>query len=522
MRPLSRPVGVAFVIGVSKFLRLAAPAAALAVWLAGCSSWGSRDPTNQPLSGSAAEAFATSRQDPTAGDDVLVGLAFSGGGTRAAAFAHGVLQELDQTAVRTRRGTHSLLDNVGFVSGVSGGSVAAAYFGLKKREALTDFREKFLIRNAEEGLNTSIDPVNLVRALGGGVNDVRVFSRWLDENLFKGATFADFRKTPGPRIWINASDIYNRTPFIYGEAAFISLCSDLASYPIAEAVAASAAVPIVFTPMVIKTYPKQCNDQPPEWLQKAYSDPHAPPLLKGFANALTSYQNGTTKYLKLVDGGLVDNFGLSGLTISRLAARMPHEPLSPEQAVRLRRSIVILVDAGRAPSGDWVQSIDGPTGTELIMAAADTAGQASVNASYTAFQATMADWQRQLIGWRCALSPELRKRYGVPANWNCRDLKLTVTRVGFDQLGAERAKLLYAVDTRLKLPANQVDTVIAAGRDALGVNPVYVDFLKAVGGRSHQPLPFPGGPVAPAESAPVAVVPSLPGLSPASSFSAAQ
>src|SRR5215212_9564244 len=149
MGPLSRPLGVAFVIGVLKLLRRAAPAAALAVWLAGCASLGGRDPTNQPLSGSAAEAFATSRQDPTAGDDVLVGLAFSGGGTRGAAFAHGVLQELDQTTVRTRAGTHSLLDNVGFVSGVSGGSVAAAYFGLKKREALSDFREKFLIRNAE-------------------------------------------------------------------------------------------------------------------------------------------------------------------------------------------------------------------------------------------------------------------------------------------------------------------------------------------------------------------------------------
>src|SRR5260221_6905531 len=175
----------------------------------------------------------------------------------------------------------------------------------------------------------------------------------------------------------------------------------VASYPLPEVVGASATVPIVFTPMVIKTYPKQCSDQPPEWLQKAYSNPHAPPLLKGFANALYSYQSGTTKYLKLLDGGLVDNFGLSGFTISRLAAKFPHEPLSPEQAVRLRRSIIVLVDAGRAPSGDWVQSIDGPSGTELIMAAAHTPGQARGNASYTAFHAPLAEWQPQLLAPRC-------------------------------------------------------------------------------------------------------------------------
>jgi NTE family protein len=169
-----------------------------------------------------------------------------------------------------------------------------------------------------------------------------------------------------------------------------------------------------------------------------------------------------------------------------------------------------------------VQTVDGPTGSELIMAAADTAGQASVNASYTAFQSIMGDWQRQLSAWRCGLSPELRKRYGAPANWNCHDLKLVVTRVGFDQLGPERAKVLNAVDTRLHLPANQVDAVIAAGRDALGVNPGYVEFLKSVGGRSRQPVPMPQEPLTPAESAPVALFPGFPEISPASSFSAAR
>jgi NTE family protein len=486
-------------------LRTIAPAAALAVWLAGCSSLGVSDPTNQPITGKAEEAFASSRTDPTAGDDVFVGLAFSGGGTRAAAFAHGVLSEIDQTTVRTHTGTHSLLNSVGFVSGVSGGSVLAAYYGLKKRAALDDFREKFLIRNAEEGLSTSVDPVSLVRALGGGVNDVRTFASWLNDNLFKGATFADFRKTPGPQVWINASDIYNRTPFIYGEAAFIALCSDLASYPIADAVAASAAVPIVFTPMVIKTYPKQCSDQPPDWLRNAHTNPNAPPMLKAFADALYSYNDGSTKYLKLLDGGLVDNFGLSGFTISRLAARLPYEPLSPEQAVRLRRSIVILVDAGRAPSGDWVQTVSGPSGTELVMAAADTAVQASVRSSYTAFERIMTDWQHQLVAWRCGLSAEQRKRYHAPANWNCRDLRVFVNRIAFDQLGPARAKVLNAVDTRLQLPADQVDVVIAAGHDALRVNPVYREFLKGLGATTP---PAPSVPMEP-PTTPVAVVPGV-------------
>ena len=96
---------------------------------------------------------------------------------------------------------------------------------------------------------------------------------------------------------------------------------------------------------------------------------------------------------------------------------------------------------------------------------------------------------------------EQRKRYGAPANWNCRDLKIFVNRVGFDQLGPERAKALNAVDTRLKLPTDQVDAVIAAGHDALRINPTFRDFLKGMGGRPRgaeptepaEPPSTPGG-----------------------------
>jgi len=447
--------------------------------IGGCTSLASRDPTNQPLTGNATEAFAASRQDPNPGEDVLVGLAFSGGGTRGAAFAHGVLQEIDQTTVRTRTGTHSLLNNVGFVSGVSGGSVTAAYFVLKKREALADFRERFLLRNAEEGLSTSIDPVNLVRALGGGVNDVRVFARWLDQNLYNGATFADFRRTPGPRIWINASDIYNRTPFIYGEATFIALCSNLATYRIADAVASSAAVPIVFTPMVIKVYPKECTDQPPDWLRKAHTNPNAPPMLKAFADALYNYHDGASKYVKLLDGGLVDNYGLSGVTIALGLSGRATGPLKPREAVNMKRLLFIVVDSGRGPSGDWSQTVEGPAGKELVSAVVDAIIDANTRSSYAAFEASMKNWREDLVRWRCSLKPaeilELRGRGGP---WNCRDLKFIISRVSFDQFGADRAKRLNAVPTSFTLPPDTIDELRQAGADALKSNPAFQAFLR--------------------------------------------
>ena len=99
--------------------------------LLGCAPW--NQPRNQPLQG---ENLAL--VDPvTVGDgELYIGLAFSGGGFRATSFAYGMLEELRAAGVET--GTpNGLLDQVRLVSGVSGGSIMAAQFGLNGPEGLT-------------------------------------------------------------------------------------------------------------------------------------------------------------------------------------------------------------------------------------------------------------------------------------------------------------------------------------------------------------------------------------------------
>jgi NTE family protein len=156
----------------------------------------------------------------------------------------------------------SLLDQLDFVSGVSGGSVLAAYYGLKKRAAMADFKQRFLLANGEEALQTDLSFLNLAKGLSGGINDTTGFPRWLDAHLFGGATFKDLNRGT-PEVWINAADIYNRTAFIFADVTFRALCSDLANYPLSLAVAASAAVPVVFAPVVIQNFPGGCPAEPP-------------------------------------------------------------------------------------------------------------------------------------------------------------------------------------------------------------------------------------------------------------------
>ena len=119
---------------------------------------------------------------------------------------------------------------------------------------MADFKQRFLLRNAEEGLQMNLSLLNIARGLQGGVNDPTLFPRWLDDNLFDHATFKSLLSERRPQVWINASDIYDRTPFVFGRVTFGALCSDLSSYPISLAVAASAAVPVVFAPVVIQGF----------------------------------------------------------------------------------------------------------------------------------------------------------------------------------------------------------------------------------------------------------------------------
>lgn len=446
--------------------------------LIGCASI-QNAPVNLPgTSQTLANTLSGGFEEATLEDDVVVGLSFSGGGTRAAAFSFGVLQEMERIPVRGAQGP--MLDRVGFISGVSGGSVTAAYYGLKKRAGLADFREKFLLRNAEEGLQTDISLTNFTRALAGGVNDSTGFPRWLDANLFQGATFGQFRQAGRPRVWINASDIYNRTPFVFDAEAFRAMCSDLSQYPLADAVAASAAVPVAFAPVVIQTYPGKCNDPLPPWVVRARDNANAPPLLNAAAKAISRYHDGSIPYIKLLDGGLVDNYGLSGFTIARLSSDTPYGPLSPKQAVKLRRAMFLVVDAKTGVAGNWINTIEGPSGVDLVKAAADTAIDASVAGSFTAFNATMSAWQSALVRWRCGLSAAERVKYGARPGWNCSDLKFFVGRVGFDQLEQARAADLEVIPTRFRLPPEQVDAVIDAGRDALRASPTFRSFASSL------------------------------------------
>ncbi len=436
--------------------------------LSGCATV-FNEPVNKPVAGDTIDLEKL--QPPAVAGDTGVALAFSGGGTRAAAFSFGVLRGLDRISPP---GGKSYFDRIVFISGVSGGSVTAAYFGLKGRAMLADFRERYLIRNPEETLTTDVNLGTLVQGLGGGVNDASRFPVWLDQHLFDGATMADLFRPGKPVVWINASDLYNGTPFMFTPDTFTALCSDFSQYPVSQAVAASAAVPIAFAPIVIESFPTACHAPLPPWVERAAADRNAGAQVRAFARALQRYRDPSQmRFVKLSDGGITDNFGLSGIVIARAAADKPFLPMPPDKAVQLRRLIFVVVNAGQEHEASWAKTVEGPSGAALIGAVTDTAIGSAVRSGFDAFRLTIREWEDAVRKWRCRLPQAQAQRLGARGDWRCSNIKFEIAEMAFDQFDAERRARLEKIPTRFKLATDDVDLLIQSGTDAVLNHPTF-------------------------------------------------
>ena len=449
--------------------------------LLSCAPW--NQPLNAPLQGENAALVDTG----TVGDgELYIGLAFSGGGMRATAFAYGMLEELRAQGVGA--GTpNGLLDQVRLVSGVSGGSVMAAEFGLKGPAGLAGFRERFLITDAETYMTTSgFNPLTIVKGVAGGVNGRDTFGRYLDEVLFHGATFGDLRRQSRIKTWINATDMANNTPFLFSPETFDALCSDLSKVRLSEAVAASAAYPLVFTPIVLQAHQKGCTYREPDWLTAARYNPEATAAMRAHARALESYTNpDEVRFVKLLDGGITDNFGTTGLAVERARAQVPYAPLTEEEAVKLTRMLFLVANAGVEKDYDWTQKVAGPGGVGLAMSIARSSMAAASRSGYDSMRGELRFWETELIEWRCALPlAEVRRLRGSTIGWDCKDVQLFVGEASFASLPDTMRDALDEVPTRLKLATAEVDMVIEAGRQATRATPEFNGFVASLAGNA--------------------------------------
>ena len=329
----------------------------------------------------------------------LVILAFSGGGTRAAAFSYGVLEFLRRTvAVGPDGNTVRLLDAVDVITGVSGGSFTALAYGLYGDKLFTDYEQRFLKRDVQgEIISRVLSPSNWGTLGSTGTGRSEVAAALYDEILFNGATFGDLSRGKGPLIMASATDISTGSRFVFNQRVFDVICSDLDAVPLSRAAAASSAVPVVLSPVTFNNYGGTCNTITPDWMQP-FLDTDNPP--RPAARAIRSIKAEQTfrdsvhrPYLHLVDGGVSDNVGMRAVLDAMQVIEALHAAGVPSPSDGRRRIIVFIVNSLSSPPTDWDESENPPGTVDVLLKAAGTPIDAFSYEAVELLRDTAARWQ---------------------------------------------------------------------------------------------------------------------------------
>jgi NTE family protein len=178
-------------------------------------------------------------------------------------------------------------------------------------------------------------------------------AEYYDHLLFKGATFADLMsQSSRPFLSINATDVGSGARFEFTQDEFDLIHSDLSHYPISRAVAASAAYPVLLSPVILKNYSAEQSVPEPKWIRSILDDPTASARMRYVASQARSYGDGHRKFIHLLDGGLSDNLGLRG-ALDRAIAREQSAQV-PSVPWKLPRQVaLIVVDAHADKDYGW-------------------------------------------------------------------------------------------------------------------------------------------------------------------------
>jgi NTE family protein len=459
--------------GVGHYRRLkrvlSTTVALLLLW--GCQT--TQVPTNQPLLQNAqgmpeyrgGYALLPMLQRPQ-GDIVFI-MAFSGGGKRSAAFAHGVLRGLRQIPVVEDGRTRSLLDELDYIAAVSGGSFPAMHYGLYHDKSFETFASEFLKVDINAYVyGTYLLPWNwewLVNPFFG-TNDR--MAEVYDRLMFHGATYADLLRQGLPVISVNATDIANGISYSFTQPSFDLICSDLSSFPVARAVAASNGFPVLFSPITLISHTPDCRGvrpptaAPAEWAETP-DQLSRRALLARIANRYLDPER--TKYIHLLDGGISDNLALRGVANGAIALDDTTDAFR-RVALKARRVLVLSID-GQSASDPSLSKQRVVTGLSQIFGAVSGTQIDAYN--FETLVLTDNELRQLVESLRKARCDEAR----VIEGHDCADVRGALVHISLASIpDPQERQRLQAIPTGLTIPDQDVDALVSSGEQLVQRN----------------------------------------------------
>jgi predicted acylesterase/phospholipase RssA len=296
-------------------------------------------------------------RDPKRNKNVLVMLALSGGGSRAAYFSALSMLEMQNIDLMIGGLKSDVLHEVDVISSVSGGSLAAAYYAVShdpgnecaghfnrpwnkaqiRRLMTMDYRWRWLGR--------WFWPQNIARYWLTKYDRTDIMSQVFADKLFDKITGFDL--TLGelnqlrPNLILNATTGVEDEPmgirfgdvFTFTTEDFTRICSSIEKYSVAHAVMATAAFPGVFNFVTLRNY---C------WKESAGASEDRRYQNVFVGGSAEDRSRASRRYLHVFDGGNADNLGLTSLKRVIWGSLKNHDT---QPSLPYKNVIVILVDA---------------------------------------------------------------------------------------------------------------------------------------------------------------------------------
>lgn len=378
-------------------------------------------------------------------DGLLVVLALSGGGYRAAALAHAVMASLAETPIAWEGRRSSMLDEVDVISAVSGGSLAAAAYALDREAFVRDFQERVLALDLQSMmLQRALSPSGIWRQTSRSWGRGDLLQELLDEHIFLGRRFAQVQRRR-PMVYINATDMRHGQRFEFTQDQFDHLCSDLDELPVAWAVAASMAVPVLLSPITVWNHNAKCI---------------APRPLRPVTG-----QAAASHYIHLVDGGLADNTGLNALLDNVAVNGGLRRTAEAFRLQSVRKRVIIAVNAQIARVDPEAESPHTPGLMRQLSSLVNVPIDRHAEAKLQHLSQVVRQWQEELRSTGGSTARDLADGFHI--------VEVSLARARDPALEAQ----LQSIPTGLRITAEQVSHIRRFVREDLAHNPEWLRLL---------------------------------------------
>jgi NTE family protein len=266
--------------------------------------------------------------------------------------------------------------------------------------------------------------------------------------------------------------------FEFTQDQFDWLYSDLSSYSVARAVAASSAFPGLLSPLRVHNYenpptaggenePRYSGE--PKWLQNAIDDEDRVDYRYFRAREITSYTRDPDRpYIHLLDGGLADNIGLRGPLWAMSSTDGPWSLLRKIGLEEIDTLLVISVDA--KPIGEpAINRKKNAPGLIKVFGVVATTPMENYSTD------TVHDFHRSFDQWR-------KDQEAIAAGGEeVHEVEFYDIHVGFEEVTDPGLRdQVKALPTSFRLDRDEVDALRAAAADALTNSPTFAEFLEAM------------------------------------------